>query len=196
MELFRAYTERRNADKQENDSHLFELIKEIEGGTTLDRFAAVANELVMLNILNELDPVIADLLKFCNNSGPGSEQLVNLRSALRIGKGHAPSDSAAEMLKREVQAQWIAAYNEMEAEVVHISENCIADKVAKATGVSRATAISHWRALKSIAPSQARWALQIANRARISDAHRRIVARPLRPKPTAKLKRLTFGKGV
>lgn len=195
MALFQAYIERRSADKQGNETHRAALVKEVESGTTLERHQAKGRELLMLQILSELDPVITDLMTFCKAPGLGADQLVNVRSALRIGKGHAPSDSKTAVRNWALWAEWIAAYGQMELDKIFISEGAIAKKIATKFGVSRSTAINHWKELKISEPGQAKWASETINRALGFKMHSaRMNALPIKT-PKGK-QRITFGRGV
>jgi hypothetical protein len=194
--LFQAYLERRKADEEVNETRRSELLTEVKNGLLHERFNANLRELMMLKILSELDPVITDLLTFCKRPGAGADQLVNVRSALRIGKGHAPSDSEGAMRRQDVQRHWISAYCKMEMNSVFRSENSIADEVSANLGVSRATAINHWRQLKDSEPGQAKWAREVADMA-LSENRRRahLDSQPGITKIVTGRRRITFGKG-
>ncbi|CAG2136051.1 hypothetical protein [Cupriavidus numazuensis] len=199
IELFRAYIDRRKADQQANLQRKTEVIEALNptGGTGIpvDAFERLTSELTMLQILEELDPVIKDLLRFCMNPGLGGDQLPNLRSALRIGgDGHAPSDSEQAERKWAVQERWIGAYLTMQETGIYRSQNDIARDIAKALGVSQRTAINHWTDKKLAEPWQASWALSIEMRAK-TRAQRKV--REQQSGETSRRRgKLTFGKGV
>lgn len=156
IELFRAYVDRRNADQQANLKRKAEIIEALNAntGVPFDVFDRLTSELTMLQILEELDPVINDLRRFCANSGPGNDQLPNLRSALRIGDGRAPSDSETHERKWAVQQRWIDAYLAMQESGDHRSQNDIAKDIAKEFGVSTRKVIGDWAEKKLADPLQ------------------------------------------
>lgn len=195
--LFLAYVARRKADAKSNANRRAVLIQESESGAGWDRHHVIADELLMLQILAELDPLVSDLVTFCNAPGPVCDQLVNLRSALRIGKGHAPSDSAVAVRVWAICTEWVKAYGQMESDKIFLSENAIAEKIAQKIKVSRSTAINHWRELKTSQPAQAKWASEIANISLGVKRRQASSATQLSTKKiTAKSRRITFGKGV
>ena len=163
-ELFRAYVERRAADKDCNQEKHAELLRRLNGphGIPIKEFEEAGTDLLRLQILDELDPIIRDLLTFCENQPKVDDQLVNLRRALRIGKGHAPIDSSMAEIRWEIQRRWINAFLEMQDTRHFVSENQMAKQISKALGVSVSTAVNHWREKKVVEPWQKRWAAEIA----------------------------------
>lgn len=168
IDLFRAYVERRDADRQTNAKIYAETLKRMESpsGLPSEEFECASLTILRHRILEELDPVIKDILKFCENQPPVDDQLPNLRSALRIGKGHAPIDSIRIKIKWEVQQRWIAAYMTMQDTRVYVSANKLAANIANETGISAATAINHWNEKLASEPWQGKWAQEIINGAK------------------------------
>ena len=113
-DLFAAYAERRRADRAAVDARLAEIARTVEAGTAPAAFAALNQEAISLRILGELDAVVDDLLTFCRSPGKPDDQLVNLRSALRIGRGHTPEDGQRESRSEQIMAKWIESYLLME----------------------------------------------------------------------------------
>lgn len=193
IDLFRAYLERRKADHEKNEkwrlSHL-DNIPFADADSVFD-----AN--IFLCILDALDPAIQDIVKFCEAPGPVDDQLPNIRSALRIGKHHAPSDSEIEKRKWHIVSLWCQAYIKMEShQDIYKSETALKKEIAAKAEVSESTALNHWKELKKNEPWQAKWAKQIATRAKNIDS--RVDAGATKPtsKAPGKMKKITFGKGV
>jgi hypothetical protein len=192
MELFRAYVEQRRATRQANSDRKAEIIQAMSSGLSIEASRQADGDLLEIRILEELDPVIEDLLKVCAGKTQGNERLVELHSALRIGDGRAPSDSTQTEYKWAMQQRWIDAYLIMQETGIFRSENSIADEIAADFGVSRSTAINHWREKKKAQPWQGQWASEIAlrtgNRIRRAD-------RPTKKAPPSKRRnRITFGR--
>lgn len=154
---------------------------------------------IFLNILDALDPIVRDIVKFCDSVGPTDDQLVNIRSALRIGKGKAPHDADLQRKKWIVVAHWIDAYNKMEAGSPHQSETQLKKDIATLAGVSQTTALNHWKEFKLKNPQQERWAKHISDRGKIASGAKQYinqqratvsVSGPVRRAP------FQFGKGV
>ena len=194
IELFRAYVGQRRAVRQAKEQRKSEIIKAMEAGLSPEAFEQAASELLEMRILEELDPVIEDLLKFCKNPGQKDDQLPNIRSALRIGVRRAPSDSEKAERKWAIQQRWIDAYLAMQETGAVRSENSIADEIAKDFGVTRRTAINHWNDKKKAEPWQEKWASEIAQRAEAQAE--RVAAQPVKKSLPKRRKRIAFGKGV
>lgn len=193
IDLFRAYLERRKADNEKNEKWRLSHLDNIPSANAESVFGAN----IFLNILDALDPAIQDIVRFCQDPGPVDDQLPNIRSALRIGKHRAPSDAEKEKRKWHVVSLWIQAYLKMQAcQSGYKSETALKKEIASEAKVSESTALNHWKDLKKREPWQAKWAKEIAKRAKNL---------PVRPaaeaaKPTSrapgKMKKLRFGKGV
>ena len=196
IELFRAYVERRAADKDCNQEKHAKLLHRLNGsnGVPFKEFEEIGTDLLRLQILDELDPIIRDLLTFCDNQPKVDDQLVNLRSALRIGKGHAPIDSSRAEIRWKIELWWINAFLQMGDTNIYRSENDIAEDIVNVFGVSKSTAFNHWRDKKEREPWQAKWANEITRRAK----SRKMAGKNVRAAPAKKVKtrtRITFGKG-
>ncbi len=161
--LFRAYIKHREANQKNYDQRKKALIKNCESGLALDEFEKNLAEVLLLNILEELDPIIRDLLTFCKNPGKPDDQLPNLRSALRIGKGHSPYDSDLKEKQWEVEMCWITAYLTMQDDRIYRSQSKIADEICQKLGVSKSTAIKHWKDFCEKLPHQQKWAERITS---------------------------------
>ena len=164
IELFRAYVQRRAVDKECNQEKHTELLQRLNSsnGIPFKEFEEAITDLLRLQILDELDPIIRDLLTFCENQPIVDDQLVNLRSALRIGKGRAPIDSSRAEIRWEIELRWINAFLEMQDTKHFVSENQMAKQISKALSVSVSTAVNHWREKKAVEPWQEKWAAEIA----------------------------------
>ena len=174
IELFRAFVERRIADRQANLDRKAQVIATITPkagvGVPVDVFERARAELTALQILEEMDPIIKDLLKFCESAYPQDDQLPQLRSALRIGNQHAPDDSRKIDKKWAIQQRWIDHYLAMQSARKHVSQNLIARAIAKEFGVSPRTAINHWQEKTRSQTWQLRWARDIELHAKARSA--------------------------
>ena len=196
VELFRAYVQRREADKQVNRQRreLFEgRLPTPNKGVSHKEFDEAATELLWMDILDELDPIIQDLLKFCEKQIPVDDQLPNLRSALRIGKGYAPSDSLLPETRWRIEQRWVDAYLKMSRDGEYFSETKIKADIASCEGVSESTALNHWKALKKREPWQAKWATEISVLAKTAGKKREASENGAVKKRSAK--KIVFGKG-
>lgn len=196
IELFRAYTERRTADKERNEERERQIMERLNTpfiGIPFNEHEELTRELLQMHIMKELDPVIQDLLKICESQlkpTPPNELLVKLRNTLRIGLGHAPSDSARAEKQWEIEGLWIKAYLDMETTRIFRSESAIAEEIAKAVGMSKATVINCWNDLKEREPQQLEFAKNIANTIKTIRWSKR--AHDAKTKPTVKKKRPEF----
>lgn len=137
-------------------------------GVPIDVFEAVSSELVMIQILEELDPIINDLLRFCEQPKRDDvDPAVQLNSALRIGKHHAPNDSFNVETRWAIEQKWIDAYLAMQDGGDHKSVDKIAQEIAKSMSITKETARNHWNAKKKREPWQANWAKQIEDGAKL-----------------------------
>lgn len=166
--LLRAFVAWRKATAEELAERRRAIIAEIEdpAGNTAVSFESLTSELLSQNILESLDFVINDLLAFCDDTIETNEQLTLLRDALRIGKFHAPTDSATKDAKQKYIAAWIVQYAELERNSTYISENAIAKRVAEKFHISSKTALSHWRGFLKNQPQQAKWVALLVERAK------------------------------
>lgn len=167
IELFRAYLERRKADKDKNDEREKELnfarsqVGHIGHWVSLQEVEGIRNELVWLHVLSELDLIVDGILQFCENMPHEDDQLRNLRKILRIAKGNAPYDSALTEKQWEVEQLWVTAYLEMQKSRKFRSQSRIAAEISQQTNVSKTTAINHWKNLMKRLPLQEEWANNI-----------------------------------
>ncbi len=197
IELFRAYIERRTADSQRNTEKEQQIIERMNNpsGNPPDEYEEMTLELLRLHILKELDPIIKDLLTFCQKPPlDKDDQLPNLRSALRIGRGHTPSDSSRVEKQWEIERLWIKAYRDMETTRIYRSEEQILAEIAKAAGVGKTTALSCWRSLKEREPQQLKFSENIARIAIIVMRNKRAKALSAKFPEGGQRKRITFGK--
>ena len=93
----------------------------------------------------DLDPIIQELRRFCENHPEGKDQLSDLRLALKIGDRHAPDDSASIERRWQIEQRWIAAYLHMQDSKEYPSENKIATQIGDSMKVSSRTALNHWK---------------------------------------------------
>lgn len=203
-ELLRAYVQRREADKENTKTRWEELLGLISvPGTGLPpgQFYDVRREMLWLRILEELDPIIQDLLAFTESETHQDYQLSVMREALRINKGRSPYDNRLAVQRWDVERRWINAYLNMQETSQYRTENVIAKEIAKASGVSIGTASNHWKGLRQREPWQAEWADQVAGMARVPRKNASAAAGKIERtnrKNTAKVKsprkKLNFGK--
>lgn len=210
MELFRAYIEHRTGDGERNAEKERQIIERLSVPFSsapwsedqdpnapavlgIDPEAEeLTRELLQLHIMKELDSIIRDLLEICvgqsddNNILAPNELLVDLRRALKIGRGHAPSDSTRIKRQREIEKLWIKAYFDMYRTLIFRSDSSIAEDIVRAIGVSKRTAFNCWVNLKECEPSAA----HIANTVKIIKWGKR--AHDAKTKPTVKKKRPDF----
>ncbi|UTH72240.1 hypothetical protein [Chromobacterium sp. IIBBL 290-4] len=183
--LLRAYAARRETDKSESAARLQAVIAEITpepgGSIAIDVFERLHAEMVRLMILDELDPLIKDLIKVISNQGlSGSDLFTELRAALRFGKGHTPSDAQTREKVRKIQAAWVQSYIKMEETGIYETEHAIAKRIAPENGFSVASAKNYLNKLMED-PIQERWIEQIIERALIVKAVRGISKKAARP---------------
>jgi hypothetical protein len=135
MELFRAYVERRNADQQASLNRKAEIIATMtpEAGCNvpIDAFERAGSELVMIQILEEMDPIIQELLGFCENQPEGKNELSELRFLLKINDGHDPLASSQTERQWEIEQRWIAAYLQMQDSNEYRPENQLSKQIAE-----------------------------------------------------------------
>ncbi|MFM0031190.1 hypothetical protein PQR70_33740 [Paraburkholderia madseniana] len=175
MELFRAYVERRSADHQANLDRKAEIIATItpEAGCVvpIDVFERAGSELAMIQILEELDPIIQDLLGFCENQPEGKNQLSELRLLLKIDDGRAPRDSAQIERQWQIEQRWVEAYLEMQDSKEYRSEDLLSKQIAEglpaAIQIGPRQVLNHWKDKKKREPWQAKWAKEIEGRAKL-----------------------------
>jgi hypothetical protein len=153
----------------------------MEQGLPIAEANAARAELIMLHILGDLDQVIRDLLKFCKRPGPEDDQLPNLRSALRIGRGRSTQDVKLFKQRQAAIALWIQSYLDMQnyhslksprkrsKTKFYKSERAIGSEVAAALNIGLRTVLRYWAQFKQQEPHQGKWTSEIAMRARVSD---------------------------
>lgn len=196
LDLFRAYIGRRNADKQRNEERRLELEARLPGpglGIPIPEFEDITTDLLRLRILNELDPVIEDILYAIENPVSADGMLADFRKALRIDDGRALNDIETKRRKQLVISLWWRAYEAM-PRTGWRSQRAVADSVATESGVSTRTAINHWNAfLKDgyLGHVHKKWLAEIE----WASKHKRIAVVKSRPKKTTIKQRISFGKG-
>ncbi|MFK4442885.1 hypothetical protein ABH944_002994 [Caballeronia udeis] len=198
MELFRAYVEHRAATSARDEQRVHEILASFDG-LALDLVGERRVELLRLQILNELDDILRALLVFCGNQPKGKDQLSELRLLLQIDKGRAPVDNRETQRRWAIEQQWVDAYLAMQDDGEYLSENQIAQQIAKRMSVSSRTAINHWSAKKKREPHQALWAEGIeahANRRGILAKERLNKERSKRKAATSKPKKSDYRKRV
>lgn len=207
VELFRAYAERRAADYQRNKEAEKRINDRLSNfgktGIPIREFEELCTERLRLQILEELDPIVGDILAFCESETEGDQQLRVLREALRIDRGHSPYDSALAEKRWEIEQRWIGAYLSMQDSLTYRSENDIAKEIANLAGVSQRTAINYWSDKKNREPWQKKWAKQIANVAKLSKMEKVASSGTSGRKSTTKTKasnstrkKISFGKNT
>jgi hypothetical protein len=161
-DLFRAYLNRRDADRQKANARREEKAAMLQTAPPLGAdYMAALNELIMSHILEELDPLIRDLLNFCDSPQPVDDQLPDLRQALRIGRGQSPHAIALARQREDALLQWNAAYQHMHNTMTLQSDRAIAHEIAEKLGITPRAAWGYWDQLKKAAPSIAESAQQI-----------------------------------
>lgn len=152
MSLFRAYLSRRKASKPIARARHKELKSAMDAAAPIGReYFEAFDELIMLDTLEHLDQVVADLLKFCEKPGPTDGQLRKLRTALQIDRGRSPHDVALAERREKGIARWRAAHR---LSTLHPkSDATIARQIAKTLKVSQRTAWSYLEELKQRDPS-------------------------------------------
>ncbi|MEN2426297.1 hypothetical protein [Chromobacterium vaccinii] len=183
--LLKAYTARLEADKSENAARLqairVEMTPEPGGGIAIDVFERLSVESARLMILDELDPLIRSLVEAISNPDlSGSNLLTALRAALKIGKGHAISDTNRNEQRGQIQAAWVQSYIKMEESHIYETEHAIATRIAKENNVSVQSA-KDYRTTLMENPIQKRWIEQIIKRALVVKAARGISKKAARP---------------
>jgi hypothetical protein len=148
VHLFRAYLNRRKADRQQDETRKRSLEakrEEAKRGRTRRFTEDEAVELLRLDILDALDPVIDDLLmvcKVCEEGKPNSNEiLTELRSALRIGRGRSPCDAAQDTTRRKAIYLWWQAFTA--STTVSRSRSVTAAAIAKELNISKRTALNY-----------------------------------------------------
>lgn len=173
IELFRAYIERREHDRKRTQERKSNLLQRMESGLPTAEWDEISSEFLHYRILEELDAVIGDLLRYCEKPPSGKDdQLVNLRSALRIGKNHSPYDAKLAETRWLCEQGWIDAFLRIAETGKFESQASIAKRLAATFGISKSAAITYWRGKSEREPWQARWAKEITDRAKL--AQRRI----------------------
>ena len=169
IDLFRAYVQRREADKIKTKNKISELIKRMEAGIPISEFDEAISEVLHYRILEELDFVVQDLLRCCENSQTDKDaQLVNLNSALRIGKHHSPHDAELAKKRWECVQGWIDAYLRMQETQQYESQSSIAKQLAASLGISKTTAINYWVDKMTCEPIQKHWRDEIVLQAKLT----------------------------
>jgi hypothetical protein len=151
--LFRAYLKRREADQLKAYRRRQENLSTLQTAPALGPdYIAVLDELIMSHILEELDPLIRDLERFCDDPGPTDEQLRALRQALRIGRGRSPHDVARARQRENAIQWWHSAYRQMQNTMMLLSDRAIAHEIADRLRISPRAAWGYWQQLKKSDP--------------------------------------------
>jgi hypothetical protein len=168
VDLYRAYSQRRKADQRIWSGRRAQIIAKMEGaaGVPTAEVNALVSELIMIDILSELDPIVRSLLNFCKRTYAQDEQLSNLRSALRIGRS-SPHD--VKRLRNQIRAValWSRAYSDMHKKKTYQSESVIAKQIAEKLHINSRSAIRYWHEFKKREPWQAEWIDQIIALSRV-----------------------------
>jgi hypothetical protein len=167
--LLQAYLKSRRAVQKETKTRKENnLITLLTAPPLRAKWNAAIDELVMFNVLDELDPIIRDLLKNCEDQGEdqgvGGDPLKALRGVLRIGRGRSFSDVAKITRRQLVVGYWVSAYRTMDYSETLKSERVIADEIAKEVGISRRTAFNYWQQEKKSRPSIGSYAKETRDR--------------------------------
>lgn len=159
--LFKAFMQWRDATSDERLTRRREILDAFESpeGVPLLGFEALTNELLAQNILDRLEPIIGDLLDFCESKLETNAQLTALRDALRIGRFHAPSDTKTKESKIKCVSAWISEYGAIERTAVWQSETAIARGIEKRFKgeISYKTALIYWHDFLRDNPWQTQW---------------------------------------
>lgn len=183
--LFQAFILWRNATVASATERKAAILAEMESapGMPIQGFEAASTEFLGLDILENLTPVITDLLDFCGSDMDDNAKLTALRDALRIGLFHAPSDTKTKETKRKCVALWIAEYGALERDAAFVSETAIARRVGKQCHVSYKTALTYWHNFLKEAPWQAKWVKQLIDMALSRKRYKSIKPRTRATKP-------------
>lgn len=138
-------------------------------GRAYDECETLTTDSLMLAILDEMDAVVKDILKFCESPGKPDDQLPNIRSALRIGNGHAPDDAARRERRRLVIAEWVQSYLAMQDGAPFKTTKVISETIADKFSITPRTVKNHWTEFIAEFPEQGQWAKQIEEFARYRD---------------------------
>lgn len=195
IHLFKAYIERRNADKAGEDKRTKELrdrLGEIgaQNGMPTGAFEEVITELLRIQILDALDTIIEDILYFCEHPVDCNDKLADIRRALRINDGRALNDIETAAKKTEVISAWWGIVGEM-TNTGWRSQNTNARLVASKTGIGYRRAIDLWLEHLKSEPwmkrhlSEIEWPSKRPGKA----------SKPARKPSPIKRKKLDFGKG-
>lgn len=158
VHLFRAYINRRAADEQKNGTRETAIKSKLAGWKVEDGYTEDMAESVMLEILKELDPIIRDLLKFCEDPNSADDTLPKLRGVLRIGKGLSPYDVDLDRKEKHGVYLWYRTYVAMEnGEIPFKSMSATAKDIAKELEVSVRTAFNYWERAKRERPLFTEW---------------------------------------
>lgn len=170
IDLFRAYVARRNADQSISRERAARLIAQLESesGLSPEAHDAAYAELIMLHILEELDPIMAELVSFCDLPPGKDDQLAALRSALRLGKGRTPADAKRTWQRWRAIPLWIEAYDAMQKTCTNRSDRDIAREIGRKLGVDWRTALRHWEEFGRRATWQAAWVSHIRQQIELS----------------------------
>jgi len=174
LHLYRAYTKRRKADAEIVKARREKLASKLEGNLSSwkpsdgpdsltawqvkDGYIPELAELLMLDILDSLDPVIEELLRFCESRRtsalspqPAPGQLLSkLRKALRIDARRSPAKAMQLMRKNHSIYLFYSSYLAMNSEddPTFKSERAIAREIERKTGINWRSAVRHWKQAK------------------------------------------------
>jgi len=141
VHLFRAYLKQRAIAGPILQPRRARIHAALKSWSFRDGYTAEIAEAAMLDVLDRLDPLIADVLRVCENSGragPATE-LKNLRHALRVGRGRSSYDAESETTRRAVIYRWWQVAGKKDPR----SLSAIASDIANEFGISKRTALNH-----------------------------------------------------
>ncbi len=147
--LFRAYLDRRAADSLKTECQVKRSEAALRDASPLSHeYISALEERLLLRILEELDPIIRDLLCLCDEPVAPEKQLRVLRRALRIGRGRSRQDVESMRRRESAIEQWEAAYRTMLSTGTAKSERAIAQEIANRLGITSRAAWGYWADLK------------------------------------------------
>lgn len=141
LHLFRAYLKQRDHVRPVMEERKANAESVAKASRPFEWYTTEIAELTMLAILDELDPVIGDLLRVCEDSSAidPATALRRLRHALRIGRGNSRHDAHLETTQRAAIYLWWQAVNKKD----HRSLSAIAGDIANQLSISKRTALNH-----------------------------------------------------
>ncbi|MFT4268576.1 MAG: hypothetical protein QM586_15360 [Xenophilus sp.] len=198
--LLTAYAAWRDATRASSDARKAELSEKIAPGSiSADQLNSNSAwvELLGLQILSEIDPLIADLRRITSAMRKKSAQMdltSEFRSALRIGKGREPHLKRLADQRRIHVTMFMAHYTSMGGSGVHKTDTAIAKEI-EATLVERhaqfglpsskgwETILNDWRTFLKENPEQMAQAELIRQANPIAEPHQSVKSASTTDKP-------------